>query len=275
MDQDLYTIALINDVFFDDAEGERLHARLAEAKRQGADLAVLPELPLNPWSPARQTPADEDAEAPDGPRHRRQAAAAREAGIAVLGGAIVQDPHTARRYNTALLFDASGEFVTAYRKLHLPEEDGVWETYHYEPGREAPRVVGGLGPSVGIQICSDINRPAGAQLLAAQGVEIVLAPRATPGSSYPRWRLVYQAVAVTSTAYIVSVNRPRPEGGVPLGGPSLVVSPDGNVILETEAPVAVVRLDVSMVHRLRKEYPGYMPFPASVYAEGWQRLATS
>ncbi len=275
MDQDLYTVALINDVFFDDTEGARLRACLAEAKRQGADLAVLPELPLNPWSPARQTPADEDAEAPDGPRHRRQAAAAREAGIAVLGGAIVQDPHTARRYNTALLFDASGEFVTAYRKLHLPEEDGFWETYHYEPGQEAPRAVGGLGPSVGIQICSDIKRPAGAQLLAAQGVEIVLAPRATPGSSYAQWRLVYQAVALTSTAYVVSVNRPRPEGGVPLGGPSLVVSPDGNVILETEDPVAVVPLDVSMVHRLRKEYPGYMHFSASVYAEGWKCLATS
>ena len=128
---------------------------------------------------------------------------------------------------------------------------------------------------MGIQICSDINRPVGAQLLAAQGVEIVLAPRATSASGYAQWRLVYQAVALTSTAYVVSVNRTRPEGGVPLGGPSLVVSPDGAVILETEDPVAVVPLDISMVRRQRKEYPGYMPFSASVYAEGWKRLAKS
>ena len=275
MDQHLYTVALINDVFFDDPEGARLRARLAEAKQQGADLAVLPELPLNPWSPARQTPVDEDAEPPEGPRHRRQAEAAQEVGIAVLGGAIVQDPDTGQRFNTGLLFDASGALVTAYQKLHLPEEEGFWETYHYEPGLEAPRAVGGLGPSVGIQICSDINRPAGAQLLAAQGVEIVLAPRATDRSNYPRWRLVYQAVAVTSTAYVISVNRPGPEDGMPLGGPSLVVSPDGKVMLETEEPVAVVALDVSMVHRLWKEYPGYMPFPAPIYAEGWKRLARS
>ena len=102
MDQDLYTVALINDVFFDDPGGVRLRARLAEAKQQGADLAVLPELPLNPWSPVRQTPRDEDAEAPDGPRHRRQAAAAREAGIALLGGAIVRGPHTGRRDTTVV-----------------------------------------------------------------------------------------------------------------------------------------------------------------------------
>ena len=272
MNQALYTVALVTEVFFDDLEGTRLRACLAEAKRQGADLAVLPELPLNPWSPARKTPVDEDAEAPEGPRHRQQAEAAQEVGIAVLGGAIVRDPVTGQRYNTALLFDADGALVTAYQKLHLPDEEGFWEADHYEPGLEAPRAVDGLGPSVGIQICSDINRPAGAQLLAAQGVEIVLAPRATDRSNYPRWRLVYQAVALTSTAYVVSVNRPRPEDGVPLGGPSLVVSPGGNVMVEIEDPLVVVSLDVSKVGRLREEYPGYMPFPASVYAEGWQRL---
>ncbi len=267
-----YTIALITDVFFDDPGGDRLRARLGEAKRQGADLAVLPELPLNPWSPARKTPVADDAEPPEGACHQRQAAAAAEAGVALLGGAIIQDPATRRRHNTALLFDAAGTFVAAYRKLHLPEEEGFWETSHYEPGCEAPRVIHGIGPAVGIQICSDGNRPVGAQLLAAQGVEIILAPRATPHSTYPRWRLVYQALAVTSAAYVVSVNRPKPEFDVPIGGPSLVVGPDGRVILETEAPVAVIPLDISMVGRMRKEYPGYMPFPASVYAEAWQRL---
>ena len=273
MDQNRYTVALINEVFFDDPEGARLRACLVEAKQQGADLAVLPELPLNPWSPARQTPVDEDAEVPEGPRYQRQAAAAQEVGIALLGGAIVRDSDTGRRYNTALLFDASGALVTAYQKLHLPDEEGFWETHHYEPGLEPPRAVSGLGPSMGIQICSDINRPAGAQLLAAQGVEILLAPRATDRSNYPRWRLVYQAMAVTSTAYVVSVNRQQPEHGVPLGGPSLVVSPDGKVVLETEDLVTVVPLDVSRVSHLRNEYPGYMPFPVSIYAEGWKRLA--
>ena len=268
-----YTIALIHDVFYDDPGGDRLRMRLREAKRQGADLAVLPELPLNPWSPAHKTLLAEDAEPPEGSRHQRQAAAAREAGVALLGGAIVRDPGTGRRHNTALLFDASGALAGTYQKLHLPEEEGFWETSHYEPGLEPPRVIEGIGPAVGVQICSDLNRLVGAQLLAAQGVEVVLAPRATPGSTYRRWRLVYQAAAVTSAAYVVSINRPRPEAGVPLGGPSLVVSPDGAVLLETADPVAVITLDVSMVRRMRNEYPGYLSFPASVYAEGWRRMA--
>ena len=119
-----YTIALITEVFFDDPGGDRLRARLGEAKRQGADLAVLPELPLSPWLPARKTPAADDAEQPEGLRHKRQAAAAAEAGIALLGGAIVHDPGTGWRHNTALLFDATGALVAAYRKLHLPDHCG-------------------------------------------------------------------------------------------------------------------------------------------------------
>ena len=272
MHQGTYTVALINDVFYDDPEGKRLGMRLNEAKQQGAELAVLPELPLNPWSPAHQTPLAEDAEPPGGPRHQRQAAAAAAAGVALLGGVIRHDPGTGRRHNTALLFDASGGLAGAYQKLHLPEEEGFWETSHYEPGLEPPRIMEGLGPALGVQLCSDTNRLVGVQLLAAQGVEIVLAPRATPGSTYPRWRLVYRAAAVTSAAYVVSVNRPRPEAGVPLGGPSLVVGPDGTVLLETEDPVSVITLDVSMVGRMRQEYPGYLAFPVSVYAEGWRRM---
>ena len=49
---DSMRVALISEVFFDEAAGARLTEHLREARRQGAELAVLPEIPLNPWSPA-------------------------------------------------------------------------------------------------------------------------------------------------------------------------------------------------------------------------------
>jgi predicted amidohydrolase len=60
--------------------------------------------------------------------------AAREVGIGLIGGAIIRDPKPRRCYNTALAFDRSGELGGSYRKLHLPEEEGFWETSHYDPG---------------------------------------------------------------------------------------------------------------------------------------------
>ncbi len=267
-------VALVTDVFFDDPSGERLRARLRAAKESGAELAVLPELPLNPWSPARRERRDEDAEPPDGPRQRLMSAAAREVGTALLGGVILRDPESGRRRNIALLFDASGKLRTAYAKLHLPEEEGFWETEHYEPGAELPAVTDALGMPLGIQICSDVNRPEVSHLLAALGAEAILSPRATPAPTFERWRLVMRATAVTSCAYVVSVNRPGPEAGVPLAGPSLAIGPDGRVLVETTDPVAVLTLERAAVRAARREYPGYLPILADLYAEGW-RLAAS
>ena len=223
-------VALVTEVFHDDPGGEALGEHLREARDRGADLAVLPELPLNDWAPATRTPRDEDAEPLDGPRQTIMAEAAAQAGLALLGGAIVVDAQTGDRHNTALLYSASGTCVARYRKIHLPEEEGYWETSHYVAGQAAPTVVEDLPLRVGLQICSDVNRPQGFQLLAAQGCEVVLAPRATPPETYERWRMVLRANAVMSGAYLVSVNRPRSENGASIGGPSLSIAPTGEVV---------------------------------------------
>ncbi|MGE5244794.1 MAG: carbon-nitrogen hydrolase family protein [Betaproteobacteria bacterium] len=263
------TLALVSEVFFTPDGTGRLGTRLRQARASGADLAVLPELPLNSWSPATPDPVDADAEPPNGPRARTLAAAARDAGIAVLGGVIERDPQSGRRFNTAVLVDAHGGLVSSYRKMHLPEEPGFHESCHYEPGEVPPEVVRGLAMPLGIQICSDANRPTGTYLLAARGAEAILVPRATEASTFDRWRLVFRANALVSSCYVVSVARPSPERGVPLGGPSIVVGPDGDVVLETDDRLAFARLDGSVVAVAKRRYPGYLAWPAEVYARGW------
>lgn len=265
-------VALLTEVFFDDPEGEALRRMLSEAKSERADLAVLPELPLNGWAPASKVSSDEDAEDPAGARQRLMSEAAAAAGIALVGGAIVRDPATGVRHNTAFLYTADGEEAARYEKIHLPEEEGYWETSHYEPGNEAPDVFRGLSLPVGLQVCSDVNRPQGFQLLAAGGAEAIFAPRATPPGTYDRWRLILRANALMSGAYVISVNRPRPERGASIGGPSIAIDPFGEVLLETTDPLGVVELDGAVANMARSEYPGYLArFPA-LYSEGWARL---
>ena len=50
------SVALVSDVFFDATGRDRLYAQLRDAAARGVDLAILPELPLNPWS-ALPTPS--------------------------------------------------------------------------------------------------------------------------------------------------------------------------------------------------------------------------
>ena len=267
------TVALISEVFWEPDGVGRLSQRLEQAVSRGADLAMLPEIPLNPWRPATRDPVDEDAEPMDGPRACAMAAAAREAGIGLVGGIIHRDPATGRRTSRALVFDRGGELVATYEKLHLPEEPGFWETSHYEPGTSAPERIDAFGMPIGVQVCSDTNRPEGSHLLGAQGAHAILIPRATEERTYQRWKIVFRANALTSCCYVLSVNRPDPEAGVLIGGPSVAVDPGGQVLLETNDRIGIVTLQSRVVSAARKAYPGYLPVRARLYADAWGEIA--
>lgn len=268
------TVALISEVFWEADGTQRLKQRLGEVAERGADLAVLPEIPLNPWRPATKEAKADDAEPMDGPRATAQREAAAEAGIGLIGGIIHRD-ESGRRTSRALIIDPAGEIRGTYEKLHLPEEPGFWETSHYEPGTEAPKRIDAFGLPIGVQLCSDNNRPEGTHLLGAQGAVAMINPRATEEKTYQRWKTVFRANALTSTLYVLSVNRPYPEDGVLIGGPSVAFDPNGELLLETTDSVALVTLDARVVTDARRAYPGYLPVRARLYADAWDEVARS
>ena len=268
------TVALISEVFWEADGTQRLRQRLDEAAERGADLAVLPEIPLNPWRPATKEAHDDDAEPMDGPRASAQQAAAREAGIGLVGG-IIHRAEDGRRTSRALVIDRAGQVVATYEKLHLPEEPGFWETSHYEPGTQAPRRIDRFGLPIGVQICSDNNRPEGTHLLGAQGAMAVVVPRASEERTYQRWKTVFRSNALTGCVFVLSVNRPYPEEGVLIGGPSVVFDPNGKLLVETTDPMALVTLDAELVRRARAEYPGYLPVRSRLYADAWADVAAT
>jgi N-carbamoylputrescine amidase len=193
--------------------------------------------------------------------------------MGVIGSAIVRDPATGTRHNTALVLDARGELVGQYRKVHLPDEEGFREPCHYAPGTDLPRVIDAFPMSLGIQICSDINRPQGCHLLAAMGASVIINPRATEAATFDRWKVVFRANALTSATYVLSVNRPAPEQGVPLGGPSIAIDPNGDVLVESADPVVVVTLEERAIAEARRRYPGYLAVYSDLYARGWSTVA--
>jgi omega-amidase len=266
------TVALVSEVFWEPDGAVRLRQRLGEAAERGADVALLPELALNAWSPAHEVSSDEDAEPTGGPRATVLAEAAAEAQVGVIGG-VIHRAENGRRTNRSLVFDRSGTLLAVYDKLHVPEEPGFWETSHYDHGTEPPRVIDGLGLPIGVQICSDTNRPEGTHILGAQGAVAVLIPRATEERSYQRWKTVFRANALTTCCYVLSVNRPHPEHGVPIGGPSVAFDPNGELLVETTDRMALVSLDASVVTRARRGYPGHLPIRARLYADAWDEVA--
>ena len=135
-------------------------------------------------------------------------------------------------------------------------------------------MIHGLPLPIGIQICSDVNRPEGSHLLGALGAELIVCPRATEAATFARWKTVLTANAITSCTYVISVPRPQPEFGVPLGGPSFAVSPTGEVLAEGSESMILVTLDRTVLKEVRREYPGCLPVRAELYAQGWKAVTS-
>jgi predicted amidohydrolase len=112
---------------------------------------------------------------------------------------------------------------------------------------------------VGALTCSDAMFPDEARALGRQGADLLLVPRATPAEprSMQRWWVMLRADAIVSGAYVVSVNRVGTEGEIDFAGHSVVIAPDGEVLVELGADpdVRVVELDLTASREAKHSYP--------------------
>jgi predicted amidohydrolase len=243
----------------------RLMTLMEEAHAQGADLIVFPELALTTFFPRYHTTdtAEIDgwfeAEMP-GPATRPLFELARRFRMAMYLGYAERTPE-GRRFNTAILTDRKGANVGKYRKVHLPGHGAYdpersfqhLEKYYFEPGDLGFPVWRNLGGIMGMCICNDRRWPETFRVMGLQGVEMVLLGYNTPSVNSqkadegPEKRLfhsnlVLQAGAYQNSTWVVAVAKAGIEDGHPLIGGSVIVNPDGEVVVsaQTEADELLV-----------------------------------
>src|SRR5919112_3621280 len=152
---------------------------IRDADVAGAELIALPEL----WScHGLEEAYGENAEPIPGPTTAFLGGLARELGVYVLGGSILErEPGTERLFNTSTFFDPSGELVAMYRKIHLfdvtaPDREYV-ESKIVALGREVVTAKAGLA-MLGLSVCYDLRFPELYRLLALKGAEVLAVPAA-------------------------------------------------------------------------------------------------
>jgi predicted amidohydrolase len=147
----------------------RIASRAQEARAQGADLLVTPELFVSGYAPSL-------VHTTDGVAQRRQLAdIAVASGLAIVGSTVEHDRD--RRYISASFFDRDGAELTRYRKQHL---FGAAEKGAFDAGEAAPAVVPFNGVNVALGICFDIEFPEFVRAAAVAGTELLCVPTAVP-----------------------------------------------------------------------------------------------
>ncbi len=245
----------------DKEENKVVAARLVrEAASAGADLVALPEL----WScHGLDKVYRENAEPVPGPTTDFLGDLAREFGVYLLGGSILEgQPGAERLSNTSTFFDPSGELTAVYHKIHLfdvkaPDREYL-ESANISPGDEVVTAKAGAA-ILGLSVCYDVRFPELYRLLALRGAEILAVPAAfTLQTGKDHWELLLRARAVENQAYVVA---PAQWGQKADGrwtyGRSMIVDPWGTVLATCpdRDGYALARLDLDFLDGFRASFP--------------------
>ena len=252
----------------------RLVALLEQAANHGCDLVVFPELALTTFFPRWYFESQDEVDAffersMPGPETAPLFAAAKKLGVGFyLGYAeLTEEEGVTRRFNTAVLVDASGQIIGKYRKVHLPghAEHEPWREFqhlekrYFETGNLGFPVFRAFGGIVGMAICNDRRWPETYRVMGLQGVEMVLIGYNTPVHNPPapehdrlshfHNELVMQAGAYQNGTWVVGVGKGGREQGVDQIGNSIIVAPSGEITAACTTvgdELAVARCDLDL-----------------------------
>lgn len=236
--------------------------RTASAARTAPDvphLVVLPEL----WGPtAFDFRRWEDAAEPvDGPIAAAMAAVARECGVLLHAGSIVErldspGPEGKSLANTSMVFAPDGERVAVYRKIHR-FGFGSGEPKLMEAGAELVGLWLPGGQRAALSTCYDLRFPELYRRQLDSGAEVFIVPAAWPTPRVSAWSLLGRARAMENQCFVLACNTAGSHAGIEMGGHSQIVSPTGEVLAEAgvEEEILDLTIDLADVGRAREKFP--------------------
>ena len=249
-------------------------ARVADAKRAGADVVCLPELYRSPYFCQKEDARLFDlAETVPGPSTEALGRAAREAGVVVVAP-IFERRAAGLYHNTAAIIDTTGEVAGLYRKMHIPDDPAFYEKFYFTPGDLGFRAIDTQKGKIGTLICWDQWYPEGARLTALQGAIVLFFPTAIGWHPHEKaehgpsqrdaWRTIQRGHAIANGVYVAVVNRVGheipPEGGPGLEfwGSSFVADPFGIVVAEASTDreeILLAKVDLARIEEVRRNWP--------------------
>jgi len=237
-------LAQINAVVGDlDGNRERILSRLADARAEGAELVLFPELAVTGYPPEDLLLRPAFVRAAE--------ESLREIAKSCTGlTALVGTPWFDRDLFNACAVCADGEVKALYRKRYLPNYGVFDEDRYFAPGREL--LLLRLGDTmIGPTICEDVWQPGPpATDLALAGAELLVNISASPyhvGKAEDREEMLVTR-ARDNSAYLAFCNLVGGQDELVFDGHSVVLDDEGEVLARApgfEEALLVVDLDPS------------------------------
>lgn len=244
-----------------DANLEKHLALATEARKNGAELLLFPELSLTGYVLQDLAASVARPASPQDPAFKSLLKASQE--IDLLVGFVEQD--TRYCFYIAAAYLSRGEIVHVHRKVHLPTYGIFDESRFFAPGDSFHAFDTRFGRA-GVLICEDFWHVSSPYLLWLDGADLFYLTSASPGRGVTedalgtaRWDgMMNQMYSGLFTAFFAHANRVGFEDGLNFWGGSSVHDPDGQRITQGdlyEEGLVYAELDLAQLKRTRSRLP--------------------
>ncbi|MEA5078738.1 MAG: nitrilase-related carbon-nitrogen hydrolase [Anaerolineaceae bacterium] len=262
-------LAQINTVLGDVEKNLQKHLSLiTEARQNGADLLIFPELSLTGYVLQDLVPTVAHRAVDSDPIFHRLLEESQS--IDLMVGFVEEDERN--RFHIAAAYLSAGKVLHVHRKVYLPTY-GLFDEGRFFAWGDQVRAFDTRFGRVGMLICEDFWHASLPYLLWLDGADIFLFASASPGRGLPhpatdgedarldsaRWvDEINRAYAGMFTSFVAHTNRVGFEDGLNFWGGASVYTPDGVALVHApqhEEALTFVELDLNQLHRTRARLP--------------------
>jgi len=251
-----------------DENRERAVAKIRMAAKKGAQVMILQELFASRYFCFTE---DYDhfglAESIPGPSTQLFSKIAAELGVVIVASLFEKRAH-GLYHNSAAVFDAGGELLGIYRKMHIPDDPGYYEKFYFTPGDLGYKVFSTRYGRIGVLICWDQWYPEAARITALKGADVLVYPTAigwdhsqdsnTNEQEHQAWHTIQRSHAVANGIPVLSVNRVGVEGSMRFWGQSFACNAFGKVLYQasdSKEEIVIQTIDYKQSDYYRIHWP--------------------
>lgn len=169
--------------------------------------------------------------------------------------------------NSAVIFGDDGRIVDTYHKSHLCPVPPFDEPKTFAYGNRL-FVTRAAGARIAPLICYDCRFPEAYRKLAVAGAEVIVQPSAFPRSRIEQLEICLRARTIENQFFVVAANFHGKPGKVELGGRSMIIGPDGNILAkasETKDEAITFEVDLDDIEMSRRERPVFTERRPEIY----------
>ncbi len=233
-----------------------------QARSQGADLVVFPELSLTGYVLQDLAPTVAHRPLPEDPIFGPLLEASRRVDLVV--GFVDEDRR--HRFFIAAAYLSGGQVLHVHHKVYLPTY-GLFDEGRFFAWGDAVRAFDTRFGRVGLLICEDFWHASPPYLLWLDGADLMLFTSASPGRGLnaapqlesARWvEHINRAYASLFTCFVAHTNRVGYEDGLNFWGGATLFDPNGELLARGpyhEEALVLAEADLNQLHRTRARLP--------------------